>query len=114
MVTSELVTNAVMHARGSTVTVTVYLSARHLWVVVDDEGSPRMEIKAHAADADALGGRGLQLIEAIAARWKASPSSTGSRVWAALDIPPYGSGHNAHDTATHPHDEDTDVPRGHS
>jgi anti-sigma regulatory factor (Ser/Thr protein kinase) len=78
LLTSELVTNAIIHARtGARLTVRV------------DDGGVRVEVAdaAHrlpvrrTPSVDAVGGRGVQLIDALASRWGVEPSSTGKVVW---------------------------------
>lgn len=82
VIVSELVTNAVIHA-NTTVTVGLQLlpggGAR---IEVGDGSSwpptPRV------ATPDASGGRGLILVEALAAKWGVSPTSEGKTVWAEI------------------------------
>lgn len=65
---SELVTNYVQHAAGSSPVADVALSleAGHLVLAVHDR-SPALPRPAVAVDGDQLGGRGLLLIKALAA-----------------------------------------------
>lgn len=73
LLTSELVTNAVLHA-DSDVTVTVR-GERSLRVEVFDESSV-------PPSPDQLGdGRGLRLMDALAASWGVSPQEGGKAVW---------------------------------
>lgn len=79
LLTSELLTNAVTHAGGGRVTLGVRLRGRRLRVEVGDEDpSPPLlttppETCAH--------GRGLLLVDQLAADWGWRPTSTGKRVW---------------------------------
>jgi anti-sigma regulatory factor (Ser/Thr protein kinase) len=78
LLTSELVTNAIIHARTE-VAVTMRVAGDGLRVVVldesDEQPSPRSE-------ADELGGgRGLKLVDAVAASWGVAPQGTGKAVW---------------------------------
>jgi anti-sigma regulatory factor (Ser/Thr protein kinase) len=96
VITSELVTNAVIHARGPHVIVDVMLSRRHVWVSVIDQGCPRAPIAARVAGEGAEDGRGLLLVDALATRWHATTRASGSRVWACVrlaprDGPPHGT-----------------------
>jgi anti-sigma regulatory factor (Ser/Thr protein kinase) len=78
LLTSELVTNAIIHARTQ-VAVTVRAADEGLRVMVVDESeeqpSPRWET-------DELGGgRGLKLVDALAASWGVAPEAGGKAVW---------------------------------
>ena len=80
---SELVTNAVVHARS---TVTVDVAVRDdgpVHVTVHDESSVRPTPRRHYADRP--GGRGLHLLESLAARWGVEDSRTGKTVWFEVD-----------------------------
>ncbi|WP_149030258.1 ATP-binding protein [Kitasatospora sp. MBT66] len=64
---SELATNAIRHA-GTPFKVTfVALEGRPVWIEVED-GSLELP-RPRAAGPDDLGGRGFELIEALAAKW---------------------------------------------
>ncbi len=86
LVISELVTNAVVHAR-SPVTVRLRLRPDRLLVEVEDEDSQLPVLQQHS-DWDALGGRGLMLVDALAARWGSQPCPFGKVVWAELPLAP--------------------------
>jgi anti-sigma regulatory factor (Ser/Thr protein kinase) len=81
LVVSELVTNAVRHASPP---VRLELSAddRRVTVGVAD-GSDRTPV-ARAADDDCEGGRGMPLVDLLAAESGVSPHPPGKTVWAAL------------------------------
>ena len=78
LIISELVTNAVRHAPGEPISVTVD---------VDDEGVVRGEIEDHGAGGVRLratspsepGGFGLGIVDALTDRWGVGDGST--RVW---------------------------------
>jgi anti-sigma regulatory factor (Ser/Thr protein kinase) len=78
LLTSELVTNAVLHAR-SQVTVRLDVTEERLRVHVDDE-SPTVPVRREARP-DLPGGRGLLLLDSIAERWGVLPGATGKSVW---------------------------------
>lgn len=81
VLTSELVTNAVVHARTQ-VDVRVALDAGQMRVEVAD-GDPRLPRPlAHAPDD--LGGRGLYLVEQLASDWGSARSDDGKVVWFTL------------------------------
>lgn len=78
LLVSELVTNAVLHA-GTSIGVRVRATTGWLRVEVSD-GSTR---QPHICDysADATTGRGLNLVEALAARWGTEATGAGKVVW---------------------------------
>lgn len=63
LLTSELVTNAVIHARTQ-LHVTVAMTSCCLMVLVHDEDLGRREVDRHDRD----GGRGLELVKALSTR----------------------------------------------
>lgn len=87
LVTSELVTNSVVHESAGPV-LELRRSATGIRICVQDDalGSPRVGNVPPEAEAEAEGGRGLRLIAALAARWGSHPSGPGTTVWAELDL----------------------------
>ena len=85
MVVSELVSNAVDHAR-TPLTVAVSRGADGLTVSVGDRCDALPTLRAH--DPFAARGRGLQMVDALARHWDCTPdvSGRGKTVWA--EIPP--------------------------
>jgi anti-sigma regulatory factor (Ser/Thr protein kinase) len=80
---SELVTNAVVHAR-STVTIDLDVSDDGpVHVNVHDESTVRPTPRRHQADRP--GGRGMHLLESLAARWGVEESVTGKSIWFEVD-----------------------------
>src|SRR5580693_10726327 len=83
LLTSELVTNAVVHA-GTQVQVTCKLAAGAVEVVVRDSHPARM-VPGPAPDdtvpAERTGGRGLLLPSALAAAWGVSYGADAKAVW---------------------------------
>ena len=83
LLTSELVTNAVVHA-GTQVQVTCKLAAGAVEVVVRDSHPARM-VPGPAPDdtvpAERTGGRGLLLPSALAAAWGVSYGTDAKAVW---------------------------------
>jgi anti-sigma regulatory factor (Ser/Thr protein kinase) len=78
LLTSELVTNAILHARTQ-VAVTIHQLESSLRVSVLDESA---EQPSRRDDTDHLaGGRGLKLVEAVATSWGVSPEGQGKAVW---------------------------------
>jgi anti-sigma regulatory factor (Ser/Thr protein kinase) len=84
ILTSELVTNAVLHAR-STLTLHVQATARSIRVTVED-ATFRVPEPRDAADL-AEGGRGLLLVGALASSWGWNRTSTGKAVWFEVSLP---------------------------
>lgn len=85
LLTSELVTNAVLHARtGVRLSVVTGTTGIHVEVADDDPGLPRQR----TADLDDLGGRGLALVAALAGDWGVRLAPPGKVVWFDLPTPP--------------------------
>lgn len=81
MVVTELVTNALVHARSAT---TVAVSSRPGTVrieVADASPVPPVPRERHGT---AASGRGIALVAAMAERWGAEPTPDGKVVWAEL------------------------------
>ncbi|MFC4590052.1 ATP-binding protein [Sphaerisporangium corydalis] len=100
LVVSELVTNAVkatMESRGSAVMGTRNAGAGHIsvdvyrvagLVVIEVGDTCRTPPMLKAAGPEDEGGRGLQLVDAVATRWGyRRPASGGKVVWCALHRP---------------------------
>lgn len=81
LLASELLTNAVCHARGP-LTLRVWYSARELGVEVVDGSTPRP--RARLVDTAEEHGRGLMLVEALADAWGTRPDAVGKTVWFTL------------------------------
>lgn len=84
VLTSELVTNAVVHARTD-LDVRVAVAPDELRVEVSD-GSPLVPAPRQVAD-DANSGRGLHLVDRLARSWGVEPAAAGKTVWFTLDSP---------------------------
>ena len=82
MLTSELVTNAVVHAR-TRVDVKVEVDTDHMRVEVADS-DPRLPRPTDHRP-DALGGRGLFLVQELASAWGTLTCPGGKVVWFTLD-----------------------------
>ena len=87
LLVSELVTNAVVHAR-SEVDVTVQLKHGSVRVEVLDQGEtvPRRR----AAGDEATSGRGVEMIELLATAWGVDVLEQGKRIW--FEVPSPGAG----------------------
>ncbi|MDI3422301.1 SpoIIE family protein phosphatase [Streptomyces luteolus] len=90
VLTSELVTNAVVHA-GTAADVLCLRSDDAVRIEVADRYPEReipLQQSVHTMGSpDREGGRGLQLCAALAARWGVDYTSTHKQVWFQLDLP---------------------------
>nr|WP_239069577.1 ATP-binding protein [Streptomyces sp. SID13666] len=77
---SELVTNALQHGTAREISFRFILSADLLLIMVDDRSPGRPLVRDSSPDDES--GRGMFLVEAIAAAWGVSPDET--RTWCAL------------------------------
>jgi anti-sigma regulatory factor (Ser/Thr protein kinase) len=84
LLTSELVTNAVLHARGDVVTVTVAVAEGVAEIGVSDRSSDLPEQRSRTWRAE--GGRGLRLVDLVALEWGVVSVAGGKQVWFRLDI----------------------------
>jgi anti-sigma regulatory factor (Ser/Thr protein kinase) len=82
LITSELVTNAVRHAR-SRVNVSIDLEAERVRVEVED----RSQLLPVLADIDLArdGGWGLHIVERLSTRWGLEPHGDGKTVWCEVE-----------------------------
>jgi anti-sigma regulatory factor (Ser/Thr protein kinase) len=78
LLTSELVTNAVLHA-GGTIGLRASWENDRLRVEITDGSTTTPE--ADRVVSEAASGRGLQLVGALSTRWGSSPTATGKVVW---------------------------------
>jgi anti-sigma regulatory factor (Ser/Thr protein kinase) len=78
LLTSETVTNAFIHGR-SEARIRVNAVPGRLLVEVADENSRHPQRAGH--DDDALDGRGLAIVELLAARWGVVDDAYGKTVW---------------------------------
>jgi len=89
LVVSELLTNAILHARplpGAQVLVAWALRERSLEVAVSDGGSMTRPRTAQPS-LSSIGGRGLAIVEYLSSRWGVLASDFGLTVWAVLPAP---------------------------
>jgi anti-sigma regulatory factor (Ser/Thr protein kinase) len=82
IVTSELVTNAVLHAESDTV-VTVSSTGDAVRVAVKDNSRVA---PAYVTPQGSRGGRGLHLIAALSSQWSTELVGDGKIVWSQLDL----------------------------
>lgn len=83
---SEIVTNALVHTEGgASLGLRLDATTRTLTISVQDS-STRHPTERHADD-EALGGRGLGIVEVLAADWGVEVDGGGKTVWASLIAP---------------------------
>ncbi|WP_229789321.1 ATP-binding protein [Pilimelia terevasa] len=82
-VVTELVNNAVVHAR-TPLELVIGLRADGLDIAVHD-GSAQLPQPRQPVAPAAPGGRGMVMVAALATRWGADPRPGGKVVWATLD-----------------------------
>ncbi|MEW2297303.1 ATP-binding protein [Streptomyces sp. NPDC006743] len=82
LIVSELVTNAHVHGTdpGDSLLVTVLTTAETVRVEVDDPCRRRPQLRD--VSAEQTGGRGLHIVDALAARWDVNDRPFGKKVWA--------------------------------
>ena len=89
LVVSELLSNAIRHARplpGSSVQVAWALDDDAVEVAVSDGGAATRPTVAHAT-VSSLGGRGLDIVDYLARTWGVRTDDGGLTVWAVLAAP---------------------------
>jgi anti-sigma regulatory factor (Ser/Thr protein kinase) len=82
LVVTELATNAVRHAR-TLFTVSMTWDGHRLRIEVSD-AHPVPPLPAGGPSPEALGGRGLLLVEQISDRWGYDPHERGKTIWCDL------------------------------
>ena len=83
LLTSELVTNAVLHGRGEPV-LAVDVDAHRVRVAVHDDTSTAPVVRDLGPLA--ASGRGMQLVETLSARWGVDPGADGKDVWFEIEL----------------------------
>ncbi|MFE2938353.1 SpoIIE family protein phosphatase [Streptomyces sp. NPDC059255] len=84
LMVSELVTNAVNHARSHRVVLRLVRTDALLCEVLDDEPAPATLLSAGRSDEY---GRGLRVVSALAREWGSSSSAHGKTVWFEQALP---------------------------
>ena len=75
-----------IHGEGP-IRLCVYVDEGLLFIEVEDGGGEQVPRMRHAGP-DAVSGRGLEIVEAIAADWDVEQVGGGVRVWASLSTDP--------------------------
>lgn len=95
LLASEVVTNAVLHARSDCLQVVVEVTSDELVVSVADSDSCRPTMRQPSPDATR--GRGLYLLDSLAKQWGVIEWPDGKAVWFTLSAgAPVGGGHEGH------------------
>ena len=87
LLVSELVTNAVRHARGTDV-ITVELHAGRTWLLIEVQDADPHWPQPRTPDGFDESGFGFVLVDALAGNWGVRETEGGKAVWAELDIRP--------------------------
>jgi anti-sigma regulatory factor (Ser/Thr protein kinase) len=88
LLTSELAANAIQHtaSNGTTFQVVVCHRPTTARIAVIDAGAPTVPTPARSSSLD-VSGRGLALVEALAAQWGHQGNRHGRVVWFDIDCP---------------------------
>jgi len=86
LLVSELVTNAIVHAGQAIVELQLVLTGRRLRVGVGDTSAQAPQVRVGGPDDDT--GRGLQMLDALAAEWGVESQRAGKLVWFEVDLDP--------------------------
>ena len=81
LLTSELVTNVVTHARSAGELVAYYDRLRQRVRIEVHDNSPLLPQMQHRSTAERAGGLGLRLVDALASSWGTTATATGKTVW---------------------------------
>jgi len=84
LLTSELVTNAILHGHGP-LELRAHTEGSALRIEVRDQEPASPPVLRSDAELTEIGGRGLQLVDTLADRWGWSAEATGKVVWFELD-----------------------------
>lgn len=90
LLTSELVTNAVLHARSDVVLEVLFRSPCLRIQVWDESADPA--VRRRGRPSGVVPGRGLQLVEALADNWGSQMDGRGKCVWFELRSPQEDTG----------------------
>jgi anti-sigma regulatory factor (Ser/Thr protein kinase) len=75
LIATELVTNAIIHARPTAITLTLAKRGESVELRVTDNGHGRVELRP--VDPGAVTGRGLRFLDELAAHWTVEPAVAG-------------------------------------
>ena len=93
LVTSELLSNAILHARplpDARIRISWILSATAVEIIVSDGGSATRP-RASRPSLSSIGGRGLGIVEHLCSSWGVRADERGTTVWAVVPASRGGS-----------------------
>jgi two-component sensor histidine kinase len=83
LLVTELVTNAILHAR-TPLQLQIDTGDDHVRLCVEDASDRRPERRTYASDA--VTGRGLTLVEKLASSWGVEATPSGKAVWCEIAL----------------------------
>jgi two-component sensor histidine kinase len=83
LLVTELVTNAILHAR-TPLQLTIESRPGHVRICVEDESNEPPAVRHYGADA--VTGRGLSLVEQLSSSWGVSTTPSGKAVWCEVAV----------------------------
>jgi anti-sigma regulatory factor (Ser/Thr protein kinase) len=83
LLVTELVTNAILHAR-TPLSLTLESRPGHVRICVEDESNERPTLRHH--ESDAVTGRGLALVDRLASSWGVDATTAGKVVWCEVPL----------------------------
>jgi anti-sigma regulatory factor (Ser/Thr protein kinase) len=83
LLVTELVTNAILHAR-TPLHLTLDSCDGHVRICVEDESQQQPAPQRY--ESDAVTGRGLALVEQLASSWGVDPTPSGKAVWCEVAV----------------------------
>lgn len=83
LLVTELVTNAILHAR-TPLQLTVDLRPGHVRICVEDESNEQPIVQQY--EPDAVTGRGLALVEHLSSSWGVERTPSGKVVWCEVPL----------------------------
>lgn len=86
LLVSELVTNAVIHAR-TRVRLELHQATPRLWVGVTDQDE-KSQVQVQRCSPLARHGRGLEIVDSLARDWGVDRTASTKTVWFELDVTP--------------------------
>jgi anti-sigma regulatory factor (Ser/Thr protein kinase) len=86
LLATEVLTNAIRHARSAATVVVRYTGAVVRIEVVDDDPGTLPELLP--LDVEREGGRGVFLVEQMSSSWGVAPTGSGKRVWFEVPVAP--------------------------
>ena len=83
LLVTELVTNAILHAR-TPLLLTLESRPGHVRICVEDRSNDQPAVRSY--ESDAVTGRGLALVEQLASTWGVDTTPSGKVVWCEVPV----------------------------